>query len=257
MRRSSIFVIMLCAVQLLSAQIRIIPQERLEVANPKALDSSPLQFRPSEVDFGTIEEMSGRWQGSAELVNIGVDTVVITQIKSTCGCLKAEVQTRVVAPKESIGIVLKYYPRGHAGRVMQRVFVYTNCSTDTPSAILQLRGDVTASEDRRDDYPYVRGTLRLRQQEVRFERGTKAQYRIACMNGGSVALRPVVDAMFLPKGVVVRFEPSELTPKQEGSMIVEYVPQEGVNEIDSAKIYIKGLGVPPRDSAIDIKFDNR
>ena len=86
MRRSSIFVIMLCAVQLLSAQIRIIPQERLEAANPKATENSPLQFRPSEVDFGTIEEMSGRWQGSAELVNIGVDTVVITQIKSTCGC---------------------------------------------------------------------------------------------------------------------------------------------------------------------------
>lgn len=251
MRRVCVFVIMLWAVQLLSAQIRIIPQERLEAANLQ-VQSSVLQFEPREVDFGTIEEMSGVWQGSASLVNRGADTIAITQIKSTCGCLKAEVQKRVLAPKERVAVNLKYYPRGHAGRVMQRVLLYTNGSNDRPSAILQLRGLVTASADRSDDYPYSRGTLRLRQERVQLQGEAKEVQRIACMNGGSVKLRPEVDAMLLPKGVQVRFEPAELAPKQEGDMVVEYVPQSATTEFVSFKIYINGLNVPPRQSAVEV-----
>ena len=251
--RRGVVIAMLCVAQIVSAQIRIIPQAQLEKANPQA-KSSILQFVPREVNFGTIEEMSGIWQGSAELVNRGADTIAITQIKSSCGCLKAEMQKRVLAPRESLGVVLKYYPRGHAGRVSQRVFVYTNGETDNPSAILQLRGEVTASADRSDDYPYTRGTLRLRQQEARFVGDRKEQYRIACMNGGSVVLRPTVDTMFLPKGVKVCFEPSELAPNEEGNMIVDYTPV-GENGKSPLQIYIKGLGVPPRYSTIDIKFE--
>ena len=63
-------------VQSLSAQIRIIPQEKLlEAATPKTISSS-LRFSSERVDFGTIDEMSGVWQGSAVLSNGGSDTVV-------------------------------------------------------------------------------------------------------------------------------------------------------------------------------------
>lgn len=251
MRRVCVFVMMLWAVQLAFAQIRIIPQDRLEAANPKAATSA-LGFVPSEVNFGTIEEMLSVWQGSAKLVNSGADTIVLTQIKSTCGCLKAEVQKRILAPKESAAVVLKYYPRGHAGDVMQRVLVYTNLSKEQPSAILQLRGVVTASEDRRDDYPYSRGVFRLRQEAAQLRGDAKEVLRIACMNGGSTKLRPTVDAMLLPKGVKVYFEPAELEPKQEGDMVVSYAPQSGANAIDDFKIYIKGLNLPPRHSMIEV-----
>ena len=72
------------------------------------------------------------------------------------------------------------------------------------------------------------------------------------MNGGSVKLRPEVDAIFLPKGLKVHFEPAELAPKQEGDMIVEYAPQSDTTEIDSFKIFIKGLNIPPRQSAVEV-----
>ena len=166
--RRGVVVAMLCVAQIVSAQIRIIPQAQLEAATPQA-QSSTLQFMPNEVSFGTIEEMSGVWQGSAKLVNRSADTLALTQIKTTCGCLKAEVQKRVLAPNESVAVALKYYPRGHAGRVSQRVLLYTNGATESPSAILTLRGLVTASEDRSDDYPYSRGVLRLRQEVVQLQ----------------------------------------------------------------------------------------
>lgn len=245
-------VMMLCAVHLSSAQIQIIPREKiLEAAELKSVESA-LRLVNDKVDFGTIAEMSGVWQGSAMLVNGGIDTIVITRLKTTCGCLKVEVQKKILAPKEQTALSLKYYPRGHAGRVMQRVFVYTNVSDTNPSAIVQLNGIVTASADRSDDYPYVRGVLRLRQESVRFVGAGRQVARIAVMNGGSTELRPSVDTNFLPKGVKVRFEPATLASKQEGDMVVEYIPQGTENGRRNFKIYITGLNLPPRQSSIEV-----
>lgn len=250
--RRGVVVAMLCVAQIVSAQIRIIPQSQLEAATPKATEDSPLRFQPTEVNFGTIEEMSGVWHGSAKLVNIGTDTVAITQIKSTCGCLKAELQDRVLSPKESVVVALKYYPRGHAGRVMQRVILYANGAPDRPAAILQLKGLVTASEDRSDDYPYSRGTLRLRQEVVRFEATGEQIMRVACMNGGSTILQPKIDTLLSSKGLKVRFEPAVLAPKAEGYMVVTYTPKDKVAESVTKKIHLKLPGVPPRHGVVEV-----
>ena len=257
MRGGVIVVMLLCAAQLLSAQIRIIPQDKLlDAAEIKAVDKSPLRFASEEVSFGTIDEMLGTWQGSAVLVNTGNETVAITQIKTTCGCLKAELPKRVLAPKEQMTVALKYYPRGHAGRVRQRVLLYTNLSAEKPSAVLTLSGLVTASADRSDDYPYTRGVLRLRQEQVVFEGSGRQVQRIAFMNGGSTELKLEVDTNLLPKGVSVRFEPAKVAPKGEGDIVVEYNPTAATSPIPLGKIYIKGLNLPPRQSTIDVILKN-
>ena len=251
--RGVIVVLMFCAVQVLSAQIRIIPQDVVRKAAEIEVAESSLQFSPGGgVDFGTIDEMSGVWQGSAKLQNMSSETIAVTQIKTTCGCLKAELPKRVLAPKEVLNVTLKYYPRGHAGRVRQRVLIYSNNSSEKPSAVLTLSGLVTASQDRSDDYPYSRGVLRLRQERVVLSGDVREVVRIACMNGGSTKLTPSVDSHFLPKGVKVRFEPAELAPKQQGDIVIDYTPQGGNVEAKSVKLYINGLNVAPRESAIEI-----
>ena len=242
--RGVIVVLMFFAVQVLSAQIRIIPQDVVRKAAEIEVAESSLQFSPGGgVDFGTIDEMSGVWQGSAKLQNMSSET---------CGCLKAELPKRVLAPKEVLNVTLKYYPRGHAGRVRQRVLIYSNNSSEKPSAVLTLSGLVTASQDRSDDYPYSRGVLRLRQERVVLSGDVREVVRIACMNGGSTKLTPSVDSHFLPKGVKVRFEPAELAPKQQGDIVIDYTPQGGNVEAKSVKLYINGLNVAPRESAIEI-----
>ncbi len=249
--RLLVLAVALCAAQLSWAQIRIIPQDVVRKAAEIEVVDNSLQFRPNSADFGTIDEMSGVWQGGVKLQNLGADTLAITQIKTTCGCLKAEVAKRVLAPKEEVAVALKYYPRGHAGRVRQRVLVYTNRSNDNPSAVLTLTGLVTASEDRSDDYPYTRGVLRLRQDTVRLS-GEREALRIAIMNGGSAELVLSADENFLPKGVKVRFEPARIAPKGQGSMVVEYNPTTEQSPANLGRIYIKGLNLPPRQSAIDV-----
>lgn len=256
--RGVVVVVMLCAAQLLSAQIRIIPQTKLLEAEPKAVEGSPLRFATEEVSFGTIDEMSGVWQGSAILKNSGSEPVAITQIKSTCGCLKAELPKRVLAPSESVKVALKYYPRGHAGRVLQRVLLYANGSTERPSAILKLRGMVTASADRSDDYPYTRGVLRLRQERVMFNNNEDAKIqRIACMNGGTSELRPKIDTLLTSEGLQVRFEPQILAPKQQGYMIVEYSSSKIKEVAEELKIYLKLPNLSPRQGVIEVSVDKK
>ncbi|MBR5106184.1 MAG: DUF1573 domain-containing protein [Alistipes sp.] len=256
MRRGAIVVMLLCTVQLLSSQIRIISQEKLlEASEFNSVEDSPLRFVNDVVSFGTIDEMSGVWQGRAKLRNSGADTIVVTQVKSTCGCLKAESAKRVLAPKEEVVVALKYYPRGHAGRVRQRVLLYTNLSNERPSTVLTLTGMVTAAEDKSFYYPYTRGVLRLRQDTVRLS-GEREVQRIAIMNGGSTELKLEVDTHFLPKGVSVRFEPSKIAPKGQGDMVVEYNPTDETTPANLGKIYIKGLNLPPRQSAIEVILKN-
>ena len=65
--RISAAVVMFCAVQMLSAQIRIIPQDVVRKAAEIEVADNSLQFSPKGVNFGTIDEMSGVWQGRAML----------------------------------------------------------------------------------------------------------------------------------------------------------------------------------------------
>ena len=257
MRGVFVVALMLCAVQFMSAQIRIIPTEKLlEVAEPKVADT-PLKLLSTEVDFGTIDEMSGVWQGSATLENMGEEPIAITQVKTTCGCLQASLAKRVIAPKERVAVTLKYYPRGHGGRVAQKVLVYTHLSTEKPSAILQLKGVVRASADRTDDFPYLRGVLRLRQERVQFDSEGKQIQRIACMNGGSSELYPKVDTLLTSKGLRIRFEPTKFAPKQMGNMIVEFNPNEVDADEKSLKIYLKLPNVAPRQSVVDVVVNKK
>lgn len=255
--RRLFLVLMLSVVLSASAQIRIIPSEKLlEAANLQVAKSS-LRFNAEMVDFGTIDEMSGVWNGSVKLRNVGPDTTLITRVKTTCGCLRADVEKRVLAPQEEISVHLKYYPRGHAGQITQRLFLYTAISDEKPSAILQLRGKVVASADRSDDYPHVRGVLRLRQDTVRLSGGEREILRVACMNGGSATLRPAVDTIFTDRRISVRFVPEILLPKQEGSMEVIFNP-DGREEVGtSLKIYLKGVGATPRNSIVEAIIENR
>lgn len=252
-----LFVVMLCVTHCADAQLRKIPYEKLlEVANPKPV-SEALRFEDDTVSFGTIDELSGVWKGRVKITNCGGDTLVVTSVRTTCGCLQAELSKRVLTPQESDELSLEYYPRGHAGDVRQRVYVYTNLSVDKPSAILQLRGNVTASADRSHDYRYERGALRLRQEQVRFVAGRREVVRVACMNGGADELRLGVDTMLLPTGFRGRFEPSTLASKQEGHLVVEFDPAKyksgsTVGPEGLLRLYITGLPLPPRQRTIEI-----
>ena len=108
-----------------------------------------------------------------------------------------------------------------------RIFVYTQLSDKMPTAILHLTGTVIASELTDGDYPYAMGTLRLKQQSVRFAREGLQSERIECLNTGA-------------KGdLVIGFDPAQATHRAPAQL----------------PLILEGPDVPPSGRTLQIRFE--
>lgn len=244
------------AVATAEAQIRLIPQSKVDSARNVQTTDVGLRFvAGTMVDFGRIDEDGGAWKTSVECRNVSDKPLTITRITTSCGCLRAEFDRATIAAHEQATLRLTYYPRGHAGAVAQRIFVYTDRSSREPSAVLTLRGDVRAAADQSENYPYARGALLVRQTWVRFAtEGTQTE-RVACMNVGRKSLKITADTLLSSREITVRTEPATLEAGATGDLVITYTPsarQTNGGRSVRPRLFLDGLGVAPRERAIEV-----
>ena len=235
------------------AQIKIIPKSKLDsVANPRTVANAKVVFPDGErFAVGAIREDADVWQRSVKWRNDRSETVVITSVKSSCSCLKAEVVDKVVKAGSEGEITLTYNPKGHMGAFEQRVYIYTNLSQSMPTAVLYVVGRVVVSASHASEYPYHRGMLRLRQDTLQVVAGREQTLRVACFNAGTRAMRLREDTLLSSRGVTMRSEPEVLAGGAEGDLIITYSPMKGTKE-QSLRLYIMGLTLPPRERMIQL-----
>ena len=241
-----------------AAQIKIIPREKIDsVANPQIVDGVKLLFQGGEVvSFGTISEDDERWEQTILWQNGGQKDVVITAVRTSCSCLKAQAPKGVVKSGAKSQLQLSYYPKGHPGKVSQRVFVYTNLSSSIPSAVVTLKGEVLPSKDKSGDYPCRMGELLLRRDTVALNCNKAQTERIACLNSGSRAMRLTADSLMSSRGLSLRTEPEVLPAGGEGDLIISYSPEKNEKRPLWLKLYIKGLALPLREREIFVKIES-
>ena len=137
----------------------------------------------------------------------------------------------------------------------RRIFVYTQLSDKEPTAILSLRGAVTASVRTDDDYPHAMGALRLKQRTVRFGRTDKVQSeRIECLNAGDKPLTPVCDEGFAATGLSFACEPATLAPGTKGDLVVRFDPAKAPQPLRRTPLPVGGPDVPPSRRMLWIEF---
>lgn len=238
----------------LEGQIRILPRQLLDsVQNPVA-EPCRLQFPTEPLQMGTISEQGGEWCGVVRWQNNEPRAVVITAVKSSCGCLRADYSAEPLKRGEVGELVVHYNPKGHPGAVEQRLFVYTNLSASRPSAVVRLTGRVVADTDRSADYPYACGALLLRTLEVRYEEG--ATLRVACLNGGKTPLKIRRDRMLCPAGVELATEPEVLAPGEAGDLVVRFTEQFRPRGDTMQMLCFEGVGaLPPRKRSLKLVFE--
>ena len=99
-----------------------------------------IEFKNTEHDFGTIEQNG---DGTTEFVftNTGDAPLILSNVRSSCGCTVPKWPRDPIAPGDSASIDVKYDTR-RIGSFSKTITVYSN-ATETP-ILLKIKGTVEA-----------------------------------------------------------------------------------------------------------------
>lgn len=236
------------------AQIRIIPQDKIrQAATPTHIAQVGVEIEGGGViDLGLINESDEPHRTLVRWSNNSGQSVAITRIRSGCGCLVANHDSKPVGSGENGEIELAFNPKGRSGAIRHRVYLYTTLSEDAPSAVVEVIGRVTTAGIEDPQWPHSAGTLQLRTRKITLGKGEQS-VRIAVRNGGSVPLVVVHDSKLSSQGVEAHTEPKVLQPTEEGDLVVTIKDSEATAMSPVVMLFLGGVDAPPRERRIEIE----
>ena len=127
-----------------SAQIKIVPKERLDsiACPPLSPDAAFLRLDRTTVLLGELSSDGPISKVLIKISNSGDKDLKISRITTTCSCVAALSDRLVIKPGESASLRVSFNPKGHIGFQKYRVHIYTEGNRN-PSAILNLEAHVT------------------------------------------------------------------------------------------------------------------
>lgn len=255
-------IVVFLSVSFLQAQ-KVFTQEELDaVLHPALIEGAEklLHFERVEINAGVLSEDDKPQVFTFACTNIGRHKLLVTRIKTTCGCTGASIDHPVIVPGEKAVVRMAYNPFGQPGKIYTKAFIYTNLSDDKPVAALTLLGRVTPSSALWKDYKYAMGSLRIRTKVINLGVVHPSMHRlekIACANAGSKKLKVSAVKGFLPDFVKLRTEPEVLEAGEEGFLVVELdgkkLPEEkGKKQLN---VLLEGLSIRPSERTIRIRLE--
>lgn len=238
-----------------SAQLKIVPKDKLmSVASPRlSRDSASLQFETRRIVAEPLSEDDAPVVYRYPFRNVSSSTLKIRALRSTCTCVAATCDRMEIAPGEMAEISVRYNPKGHPGMFERKVFVYTQ-EGQAPSAVLSLAVTVETGTDCSREYPVQMGNIRLRRETVAFASGIRSVEKIRFINLSGSPLELTCEEMFLPGYLGFQTRPISVAPGCEGEIVITYEP-DGSETRKETKMILKGIGVPPSQSAISITIE--
>ncbi len=231
------------------------------LSNPMVAEGSEVMcFENVRVEAGEMSEDSSPSEYVFSWRNEGSSPLYVTFVQTTCGCASPSYERRAVKPGECDILKVTYHPKGHPGGFLRRIFVYTNLSSELPTAVLELAGRVIPSVFPTGDYPVAMGGLLLKRSTVSFDCDSRQTERIECLNAGDKILEISVDPKALPAGVMV--EPLRIGPGEIADLVLRFDPSVtserpfGITgkRPSSAPVFLKGLGLQPTKCMITVDF---
>ena len=100
-----------------------------------------IEFKTKEINYGEIEKGSDGYR-TFEFINTGTEPLIISRVRSSCGCTVAEKPEKPVMPGEK-GIIKVHYNTNKVGAFRKTVTVYTNAVNEPNGVvILKVKGKV-------------------------------------------------------------------------------------------------------------------
>lgn len=235
----------------------IIPQARLDsLRNPSTVSGGEvMRFDTCRIDVGTICEDDAPSSYLFRWTNCSRNPMVVTKVQTSCGCATALYDKRPVLADQRGEIRITYNPKGHSGVLSRKIFVYTQLSSNEPTAILELSGNVLPSVLPTHDYPYACGPLRLKQQEVRMSGNRRQAERIECLNAGDEPLTVAADSLLLPAYIAFECEPAEVPSGGTADLVIRFDPSKVSAALpDRVPLLLDGIDLSPGMRMIYVRF---
>lgn len=181
-----------------------------------------IEFEKTSHNFGTISERGGKAIYDFKFKNTGSTPLILTNVRSGCGCTTPEWSRRPVAPGATGSIKVSFDPRNRPGSFVKSITVNSNASNNVVS--LTVRGNVIHKPaGPYDDYKYSWGAIKLMQQSLNLGsvKNTQAiEKTIEIINSGSQLA--TVTALSPSPHITVKVEPAQLAKDQKGKIIISY-----------------------------------
>ena len=103
-----------------------------------------IQFKADTIDYGQIEKGSDGLR-IFEFTNTGNEPLIISDVKSSCGCTVPEKPKGPIAAGASSVIKVKYDTK-RVGKIRKTVTVYSNATE--PIKALKIKGEVMAPNNK-------------------------------------------------------------------------------------------------------------
>ncbi len=183
-----------------------------------AQESKPtIQWDKTVHDFGTFKEEAGLQTATFLLKNTGTVPLVITNVKSSCGCTVADYTKEPIAPNAEGFVKATYNPRNRPNKFSKTVTVYSN--SDKPTTLLRIQGNVIPREKGIEDYyTKVFEDLRLKSSHLGFNKVVNTQVyedTLGIVNMGEADM--AITFANVPKHIKISVEPQVLKGKVPGA----------------------------------------
>lgn len=185
-----------------------------------------IKFKQKIINFGEIQ--SGKVIDlKFEFVNDGDTTLIIKNIRTTCGCTVTQIEKREYKPGESGKIPVKFFSQGYNGKIVKTITVITNDKTNQYTR-LKITGKVILK-----DFASIKiFPDRVDFKDIKVEE--KYSKKISIQNTGTIDL-VILEVTHAPE-IMVEFEKKIIKPDEISEIDIILNPMQTENLTTFLKI---------------------
>ncbi|MCK9613567.1 MAG: DUF1573 domain-containing protein [Bacteroidales bacterium] len=173
-------------------------------------------------DYGQMKEENGKVMAVFNFTNTGKDTLLISNVKVSCGCITADWNKTPVLPSQK-GIVKVFYdPYRRPGKFEKSLWVFSNAST--PELTLSIKGDVIPKvKTLLDSFPVRNGNIMMAANGFYLKNITNKEIKKDSLLLYNPSYKPItLSFKNLPPFIACHAKPTTIAPKQRGKIYITY-----------------------------------
>ncbi len=214
-----------------------------------------MSFEKEIHNFGNIKQDGGNADYQFVFTNTGAKPIIITDVKSSCGCTTPSWSKEPVAPGAKGYITAAYNPDKRPGHFSKTITVTSNA--ENSPITLTITGDVgELAITPEKEYPTKVGILRMNTNHANFAAMSTDETKtteLYIYNPTQETANVVPDPSYIPKYLNVTITPSDIKPGEKSTMKIFYDASK-VNDWDYVRgtLYLKINGKRESKTRINV-----